>query len=208
MTLETFTLVKITDIRPLDWETGKRLPVDAGELAECGRCGRRHAEVWRLRSSLGRALTVGSGCGPRLLAEGLLPGVDLPAVKAAKRAAGAEVRRIRRAGAEARALELARLARAADAAAGSPPAPIWGADRYGRTDFATLNIGQVFRCAVTRGLDRAALERMTASEWHDAVRMTALTEAGCPRRALYSVCRLSNAETEMTLRDAAAALLP
>lgn len=208
MTGATFELLNVRDVRPVDWESGKRLPVPAEDLPECLRCGRRHAVVWTLRElPSGRTLTVGSGCGPRLLAEGLLPGVDLPAVAAAKRAAAAELRAVRRAGAEARALELAKLARAADLAAGSPPAPAWGADRYGRADFVTLTLGPVTRCAVARQLDRAALERMAAAEWHDAVRMTALTAAGCPRRALHAVCRLANAETESTLRDAAAALL-
>lgn len=202
-------MLYVRDVRPLDWFTGKRLPVPAESLPECVRCGRNHAVVWTLRElPSGRTLTVGSGCGPRLLAEGLLPGVDLPAVAAAKKLARAEERRIRTSGAERRARELAELARLADAVAGSPPPPVWGADRYGREDFVTLTVGPVTRCAVARQLDRAALERMAASEWRDEVRMAALAEAGCPRRALRAVCRLANAETESTLRDAAAALLP
>jgi len=208
VTAATFQLLNVRDVRPIDWFTGKRVALPAEDLPECLRCGRRHAVVWTLRElPSGRTLTVGSGCGPRLLAEGLLPGVDLPAVAAAKKLAAAEVRAIRRAGAEARALELAKLARAADAAAGSPPAPVWGADVYGREEFVTVTVGSVVRCAVARQLDRAALERMAASQWRDEVRMAAVVAAGCPRGAQHAVVRLANAETEGTLRDAAAALL-
>ena len=205
----TFQLLSVRDVRPVDWFSGERVAIPDGELPECARCGRRHAVVWTLRElPSGGTVTVGSGCGPKLLAEGLLPGVDLHAVAAAKKVAAAEVRAIRRVGAEVRARELAELARAADLSAGDPPAPVWTADVYGRAEFVTVTVGAVVRCAVARQLDRVALERMAASQWRDEVRMAALLAAGCPRGAQYAVIRLANAETESTLRDAAASLLP
>lgn len=213
----TFQLLNVRDVRPVDWSTGKRLPVDADLLPECVRCGRRHAVVWTLRElPSGRTLTVGSGCGPKLLAEGLLPGVDLPAVAAAKKLAAAEVRAIRRAGAEARALELAALARAAGAAAGDPPAPVWTAEDRG-WETETCAVGGSVRCVNAADLRKAAgewgrvlradVERSAAAGWRDGIRMAALVAAGCPRGAQHAVCRLANAETEATLRDAAASLL-
>jgi hypothetical protein len=216
--METFELLSVSDVRPLDWMTGKRLPVAPEDLPECARCGRRHAEVWRLRSSAGRELTVGSGCGPKLISEGLLPGVDLPAVKAAKRLAAAEVKRLRTARAEERAAELAAVARAAADATTRSPEPVWTAedsDGWARetcsvgTSRRTVNSADLRKAPGEWGaLSRESVERMARSGWLDGERASALRAAGCPPRALSAVLRLANAETDSTLRDAARALLP
>ncbi|NIP44088.1 MAG: hypothetical protein GWO28_15590 [candidate division Zixibacteria bacterium] len=59
-------LISINDLRPIDWFTGKRLPLTEDEAPECDRCGRKHAIVWTVQTPRG-IVTVGSSCGPRLL---------------------------------------------------------------------------------------------------------------------------------------------
>ncbi len=67
----TFKLLKITDIRPINLDTGKREPLDDYEKANvCDRCGRRHAVVWTVEETTSgqeRFWHVGSTCGPKLL---------------------------------------------------------------------------------------------------------------------------------------------
>ena len=66
----TFELAEINDLRPVDWATGKRVPLAGGEGNECQRCGRLHAVVWVVRETTPgqeRQWRVGSGCGPRIL---------------------------------------------------------------------------------------------------------------------------------------------
>jgi hypothetical protein len=84
-------LLAITDLRPIDWFTGKRLPLTIEELAECHRCGRKHAVVWKVEvTEHGKAphtFNVGSSCGKKMIAEGLLPDLEPASVKAARKAA-------------------------------------------------------------------------------------------------------------------------
>jgi hypothetical protein len=205
--MTTFELISVTDVRPIDWESGKRVPVDACDLPECTRCGRRHAVVWRLiERPSGATLTVGSGCGPKLVADGLLPGVELPAVKAAERAARAEDKRVRRSGADARARELAEVARAAIVGM-VPPKPVWGPDEYGRAEFVTIYVGDVRQMAVARQLDRETLERQVAARWLDQRMAEAIRAAGCPDRAVSRILCLARNETDFNLRYASLALM-
>jgi len=221
MTLDagkTYELLKIHDVRPIDWDSGKRLPVDTCELPECVRCGRRHAVVWTLLERPGGgSLTVGSGCGPKLLAEGLLPGVDFPAVKAAEREARAETKRLMAAHVEERARELAEVARTALQGL-TPPAATWTVDKLGRGGWETCWVGECFRCVTTADLERrpgewgrierADVERSVQRDWLRGVAERALFAAGCPHRAVTWVYHVAVDGEERYLRDAALHLLP
>lgn len=89
--LITAALLAVTDLRPIDWYTGKRLPLTINELAECHRCGRKHAIVWTVEvtepGKPPRVFDVGSSCGKKMVAEGLLPDLEPASVKAARKAA-------------------------------------------------------------------------------------------------------------------------
>lgn len=70
MTERTFVLRSVRDIRPIDFLTGKRVPLNPGDGATCDRCGKEHAIVWEIEETTpGRARlwSVGSRCGPRIL---------------------------------------------------------------------------------------------------------------------------------------------
>ena len=55
----------IEDMRPIDWDTGKRVPLEAGSGATCERCGKEHAIVYHMEhKKTGQHTCVGSGCGP------------------------------------------------------------------------------------------------------------------------------------------------
>lgn len=62
-------LLEVWDVRPFDWETGKRVPfadMDQQDLQNCDRCGRFHAEIWRIAGADGQVYEVGKGCAQRL----------------------------------------------------------------------------------------------------------------------------------------------
>jgi hypothetical protein len=88
--LITATLLAITDLRPIDWDSGKRLPITIEECSECERCGRLHAVVWTVEvTETGkppRVFNVGSTCGKRMVAEGLLPEFDKIELREARKA--------------------------------------------------------------------------------------------------------------------------
>lgn len=67
----TFELIEINDLRPIDWYTGKRVPLSPGMGSICQRCGKEHAVVWKVHETTPgrqRVWCVGSGCGPKILA--------------------------------------------------------------------------------------------------------------------------------------------
>ena len=102
MSNRRFSLVGITDLREVDWFTGKKMPLEQGEGNECMRCGRMHAVVWEVRDNeTGKHWKVGSGCGPRALG-GWTP--DKEEIKTARKEARerAEQRRLAKIEAEAR----------------------------------------------------------------------------------------------------------
>lgn len=88
--LITATLLAITDLRPIDWNSGKRLPITVEECSECERCGRLHAVVWTVEvtepGKPPRVFNVGSTCGKRMVAEGLLPEFDKIELREARKA--------------------------------------------------------------------------------------------------------------------------
>lgn len=70
VTNRTFELISITDLRPIDFDTGKRVPLDAGEGHECDRCGKLHAVIWKIMETTPGnegIWNVGSTCGPKVL---------------------------------------------------------------------------------------------------------------------------------------------
>jgi hypothetical protein len=51
------------DLRPVDWLSGKRMPLTEGECHICDRCGAEHAVVWEVKDlDTGKVYSVGSGC--------------------------------------------------------------------------------------------------------------------------------------------------
>jgi hypothetical protein len=82
-------VVGYTDLRPIDWFTGKRVPLTKGEGNICDRCGAEHAIVFTLADLDTREQwKVGSGCAKR--AFGFDPEKDVEAkrlVKASEREA-------------------------------------------------------------------------------------------------------------------------
>jgi len=58
-------LVNVFDVREIDWNTGERLPLEAGEGHTCERCGKLHAKVFVVEHE-GKTSEVGSTCCKRL----------------------------------------------------------------------------------------------------------------------------------------------
>lgn len=60
-TQSTWKLVRVYDLREVDFFTGKKIPLGEGEGNECNRCGKLHAKVYVVTDSV-RTLSVGSTC--------------------------------------------------------------------------------------------------------------------------------------------------
>jgi len=81
---------KIHDLRDVDWETGKRIPLAAGAGATCDRCGKEHAVVYHMEHKpTGKQVCVGSGCGPGMA--GGTHNLDDASVKQAEKEAKSKV---------------------------------------------------------------------------------------------------------------------
>lgn len=59
--LPIWRLTRIEDLRGIDFASGKRVPLSAGEGHLCDRCDREHALVFHITDGV-RSLAVGSGC--------------------------------------------------------------------------------------------------------------------------------------------------
>lgn len=58
-----YRVIDYYDLRPLDWMSGKRMPLEPGEGHVCDRCGAEHAVVYVVEDTeTGRTYRVGSGC--------------------------------------------------------------------------------------------------------------------------------------------------
>ena len=58
-----YKVVDYYDLRPLDWVSGKRQPLEPGEGHVCDRCGAEHAVVYVVEDDVTKKLySVGSGC--------------------------------------------------------------------------------------------------------------------------------------------------
>lgn len=68
-------LLEIEDRRPVDWNSGKRMPADPDDMVECNRCSRMHAVIARIATSPDAVLSVGTGCMRKVLA-GWVPTKD------------------------------------------------------------------------------------------------------------------------------------
>jgi hypothetical protein len=82
--MELWRIDGITDLRPFNWDTGKRDPIPEHEMADCDRCGRKHAVIFHMVSNRGRAVDVGSGCGTAMA--GGAEYIDQDSLKEAKKA--------------------------------------------------------------------------------------------------------------------------
>jgi hypothetical protein len=79
-----FRLVAYYDLRPIDWDTGKRVPLSPGEGHECDRCGRDHARCYEVADeTTGRRWILGERCMGKAL-DGWNPGK--PILAAARKA--------------------------------------------------------------------------------------------------------------------------
>ncbi len=83
-------IAKIRDLRPIDWDSGKRIPLDPADCATCDRCGRKHQVVYEMHSSDGNHALVGSGCGPKMA--GGAEYIDQKSLREAKKAEDERVR--------------------------------------------------------------------------------------------------------------------
>jgi hypothetical protein len=64
--LRDLQVVGYVDLRPIDWASGKRIPLEAGAGHICDRCGAEHAIVWTLEDvTTHEAFKVGSTCAKR-----------------------------------------------------------------------------------------------------------------------------------------------
>lgn len=58
-----YWIIDYYDLRPLDWMSGKRMPLEPGEGHVCDRCGAEHAVVYVVEDTeTGKTYRVGSGC--------------------------------------------------------------------------------------------------------------------------------------------------
>ncbi len=88
-----FRVVGYRDLRPIDWASGKRLPLSPGEGHICDRCGAEHAVVYEvLDDETGKHYSVGSSCAKRQFGFEMSKDKEAKAlVKAAKDAEAAEI---------------------------------------------------------------------------------------------------------------------
>lgn len=58
-----YKIIGYQDLRPIDWVSGKRMPLSPGEGHICDRCGAEHAVVYTvLDTNTNKQYDVGSGC--------------------------------------------------------------------------------------------------------------------------------------------------
>lgn len=61
-----YRVVDYYDLRPVDWASGKRMPLEPGEGHICDRCEAEHALVYVVEdTSAGKLYRVGSGCAKK-----------------------------------------------------------------------------------------------------------------------------------------------
>lgn len=65
MTATNVQLLSVTDLRPIDWQSGKRLAIPAEACNVCDRCGKLHVKVYEVLAD-DMIYHVGSGCCKRL----------------------------------------------------------------------------------------------------------------------------------------------
>jgi hypothetical protein len=122
-----FRVVGYRDLRPLDWVSGKRMPLKPGAGHVCDRCGAEHAVVYEvLDDDTGKHYAVGSSCAKRQF--GFEPSQDKEAKRLIKAAKEEEAELVESARQDA-------VAHAAAEVAGVvsrllPPSPVADAERY------------------------------------------------------------------------------
>lgn len=66
VSLQRYLVTGYYDLRPIDWASGKRLPLEPGEGHVCDRCGAEHAVVFVVQDQeTGEQYRVGSGCAKK-----------------------------------------------------------------------------------------------------------------------------------------------
>jgi hypothetical protein len=61
-----FRVVNYRDLRPVDWLSGRRMPLAPGEGHACDRCGAEHAVIYTVEDGeTGRRYEVGSSCAKK-----------------------------------------------------------------------------------------------------------------------------------------------
>jgi hypothetical protein len=190
-------LVRVYDVRPVDFQSGKRLPVaacDVEMLPECNRCGRRHAKVYVVqdREAPGRLAHVGSGCCKRAFGGWEPTAAEIKSARAEERARLEAAR-------EAKVRALAEPIVAAMAAVTVPAAklletrPEWPDQPNGRKIeiWGSAELGVHVRCfgtfdeerrrAYENGVRRPTMDRMLADVpktlWSEVYHMVAKLQA-------------------------------
>jgi hypothetical protein len=65
ITATNVKLISITDLRPIDFQSGKRLAIPAAECNVCDRCEKLHVKVYEIEAD-GLFYSIGSGCCKRM----------------------------------------------------------------------------------------------------------------------------------------------
>jgi hypothetical protein len=104
-----FRVVGYRDLRPLDWVSGRRMPLGPGEGHVCDRCGAEHAVVYEVLDDMtGKHYAVGSSCAKKQF--GFDPSQDKEAkklIRASRDAEAAELEAARQAAVVTTATEVA-----------------------------------------------------------------------------------------------------
>lgn len=115
------------DLRPIDWMSGKRMPLAPGEGHICDRCGAEHAVVYEVRDEeTGKEYAVGSSCAKKQF--GFEFTQDKEAKKLVKTAKAEEADRVDAARQVAVRQAAAEVAQAVSRM--QPPAPVADSVRY------------------------------------------------------------------------------
>lgn len=77
-----YKIIGFKDLRPLDLDTGERIPIPLDQHATCERCGKLHVRVFTVHNlDTGHVFSIGSGCAERALAGFDPKGDDVKRVK-------------------------------------------------------------------------------------------------------------------------------
>jgi hypothetical protein len=154
-----FRVVGYRDLRPLDWVSGKRMPLEAGEGHICDRCGAEHAVVYEvLDDETGKHYAVGSSCAKRQF--GFEPSQDKEAKRLIKTAKEEAAELVESARQEA-------VAHAAAEVAGVvsrllPPLPVADTERY--PGAVAWSVGDSMYLA--RGRDDEETRQLALKGWY------------------------------------------
>lgn len=155
-----YRVVDYYDLRPLDWLSGKRVPLSPGEGHECDRCGAEHAVVYVvLDTDTGKQYKVGSSCARRSF--GFEPGETAEAKALARSARAREKAELEAARQEVASRAAAELAREV----GALPLPEFTADTERYAPAVAWHLGDSHALAIYGRTDAEA-QRVALEGWY------------------------------------------